>query len=154
MRLLDQNELAAYRALIQSGRLLEQLVDRQLRAEADLSQPQFQILARLYTAPTGIRMTELATGAVTSRSGMTYRVGQLEKRGLMTRRADPADERSVIAELTAEGRDFMDRLFPLHVALVRDSFIGILDRSEVESLATILARVAARLRDQSGDEGE
>ncbi|WP_326599802.1 hypothetical protein [Streptomyces sp. NBC_01803] len=39
-------------------------------------------------------MTELAESLITSRSGLTYRIGQVEKRGLVTRDACATDVRA------------------------------------------------------------
>jgi hypothetical protein len=47
-------------------------------------------------------------------------VQQLEKAGLVARRAAPGDHRSTIVELTPSGREVLQRVLPGHVALVRD----------------------------------
>jgi DNA-binding MarR family transcriptional regulator len=144
---LDQQELAAYGALIESGDLLQQLVDRQLRRDADISRAQFEILARLTTTPEGVRMSELADRSVLSKSGMTYRVAQLEKRGLLERIGDPADERGVIARATAAGMTLIGKVVPGHIEIVRDAFLRVLTRDDLDILTPILQRVAQRLRD-------
>src|SRR6185437_6528350 len=96
--------------------LLQYAVDEHLRAEADLSYVQFQILARLVDAPGGrLRMTDLADGVVYSRSGLTYQAGLLDKHDLITRSPSPDDERSVIVSVTAAGRDLIAHVLPGHV---------------------------------------
>ena len=144
---LDQQELDAYRALIESGDLLQQLVDRQLRRDADISRAQFEILARMTASPDGVRMSELADRSVLSKSGMTYRVAQLEKIGLLERIGDPADERGVVARLTPAGRVLLDKVLPGHIAIVREAFLRVLTRDDLDILTPILQRVAQRLRD-------
>src|SRR3954463_15287957 len=50
----------------------------------------------------------LATGSV------TYVIDQLEKQGLVVRRACPTDRRVTFADLTDEGRERIDSIFPGH----------------------------------------
>lgn len=154
---LDQKELDAYRALIESGDLLQQLVDRQLRRAVGISRAQFEILARVTARPEGVRMSELAESSVLSKSGMTYRVAQLEKMGMLERIGDPADERGVIARATPAGAALISKALPGHVDLVREAFLRVLSADDIDTLTPILQRVARRLRDpevrgQQGDE--
>src|SRR3954452_18788997 len=93
---LDRVQLGAYFSLIEVVGLLRHAVEQQLREAGDLSYVQFQLLARLGASPTGShRMTVLADGVSSSRSGLTYQAGLLERRGLVTRATAPDDERGV-----------------------------------------------------------
>jgi len=148
---LGRQELAAYRALIESGNLLQLHVNRQLRRDHGITQAQFEILARVVFSPDGVGMTELAEQSVVSKSGMTYRVAQLEKAGLLQRTTDSRDERSVIARPTSAGRALIAAALPAHVALVRELFFSVLGPEDVEALVGILQRVAGRLRQASTD---
>lgn len=150
---LSQVELTAYMALLEAGSLLQQRVDRQLKVLGGITQPQFEILANVAAVPLGLRMSDLAARAVRSASGMTYRVAQLEKRGLITRVGDDTDERSVLVRATAEGEALMAKLLPKHLALVRESFLSVLAPSDLVTLGSILASVASHLRktDTSND---
>jgi DNA-binding MarR family transcriptional regulator len=144
---LDPVELGAYFALIEVSSLLRHTVEQQLQEAGDLSYVQFQLLARLGDAPGGsLRMTELADGVVYSRSGLTYQAGLLEKAGLVTRAPSPDDERGVTVTLSAAGRDVLARVFPGHIAVVRQLLIDPLDRDGVEALAGLLGTVRDHLR--------
>jgi DNA-binding MarR family transcriptional regulator len=80
---LDERESAAWQSFLQASNRVGQHLDQQLREGGGLSHPQYEILVRLGDAPGGeIRMTELARSLVTSKSGLTYQIGRLEKRGL------------------------------------------------------------------------
>src|SRR5437763_16857617 len=108
---LDPVQLGAYFDLIEVTSLLRHAVEQQLRDAADLSYVQFQLLARLGDSPTGShRMTDLADGVVYSRSGLTYQVGQLEKRGLVTRASSPDDERVVTVTISDAGRALLTKV--------------------------------------------
>src|SRR4051812_20943026 len=72
-------------------------------AEFDLTHPEWRVLGTLRNSgprKAGVlaRYLELSTGAMTSR------LDGLEEQGLVRRVADPDDRRSVIVELTDEGR--------------------------------------------------
>ena len=147
---LDERETAAWHGFLEASNRVGQHLEQQLKEGSGLSHPQYEILVRLGDAPDGeIRMTELARSLITSKSGLTYQVGQLEKRGLVRRRSCPTDVRGVFAVLTEEGGRVLREAAPGHVAAVREVLIDVLDERELELLAEGLGRVARRL---SGEE--
>lgn len=84
-----------------------QLVNERLEqgmAEVGLSWAKFSVLEALASAGTPIPFTVLAHRLHCVRSNITQLVDRLETEGLVRRTDDPADRRSVLAELTAEGR--------------------------------------------------
>jgi DNA-binding MarR family transcriptional regulator len=144
---LDERELRAWRDLLVVGGMVDRLVEQQLKDEAGLSHAQYEVLARLSEAPDGeLRMTELAGVAVTSKSGLTYQVGQLEKAGLVRRRSCESDVRGVVAGLTDAGWAKLRETAPGHAARVRELFVDGLDRDRFTRLADGLAALAAHLR--------
>jgi DNA-binding MarR family transcriptional regulator len=77
-----------------------------------LSEGRFQILVRLKHQPDGrFTMGELAEMLDVSPRTVTGLVDNLERDGLVKRVDDPADRRSVYAELTDQGRDRIDTLW-------------------------------------------
>jgi DNA-binding MarR family transcriptional regulator len=147
-RWLDEREMAAWQGFLEASNLVGRRLEHQLKEEAGLSHPQFEVLVRLADAPDGeIRMTELATLLITSKSGLTYQVGQLEKRGLVRRRACSEDVRGVFAAITKEGWRVLRQAAPGHVATVREVLIDVLGPEELDVLAEGLGRVARRLRE-------
>src|SRR5436190_21850000 len=103
-RWLNEQEMAAWQGFLEASNRVARYLEQQLKDDAGLSHPQYEILVRLSGAPGGeIRMTELADLLITSKSGLTYQVGQLEKRGLVRRRSCPTDVRGVFAAITVEG---------------------------------------------------
>ena len=144
---LNTEELGAYFALMEVSSLLSYAVDEHLRSEGDLSYVQFQILARLADTPEGrLRMTDLADGVVYSRSGLTYQVGLLVKRGLLVRSPSPDDERSVMVAVTDAGRDLVARVLPGHVDDVRRLLFDPLVEGDLAALGTVLGRVREHMR--------
>jgi DNA-binding MarR family transcriptional regulator len=148
-RWLDTQEMAAWLAFLESSHRVMRSVERQLRDEAGLSHTQYEILAKLSAAGAeGLRMTELAESLITSKSGLTYQIGQLEKRGLVTRGACATDVRGVTAHLTEEGRAALVEAAPGHVERVREALIDVLSREQLGALAEALTAVGDRLRGQ------
>jgi DNA-binding MarR family transcriptional regulator len=146
-RWLDQDEMAAWRGFVVASNLLNRRLERQLKDDSGLSHQQYEILVHLSAAPgDSLRMTELADKLVTSKSGLTYQVTQLERMGLVARRSCPSDVRGVIAELTDQGREMIRQAAPGHVALVRELLIDVLTREQLAVLAEGLGAVSARLR--------
>lgn len=140
-------EFGVYFALLEASALVQHGVERQLRADGDLSFTQFQILAILgepRSAPS--TMTDLADRLVHSRSGLTYQVDRLEKAGLVARAPSPDDERSIIVTLTEPGSALLQRVLPGHVEVVRDLLVDALDPHEREELTRLLALVGRRMR--------
>jgi DNA-binding MarR family transcriptional regulator len=89
-------------------------------------------------------MTELAGTLLTSKSGLTYQVTQLEKAGLVERRSCPSDVRGVLAVLTEAGRRLLEQAAPGHVTLVRELLIDVLTPDQLATLADALGEVTRR----------
>ena len=90
----------------------------------------------------GARMSEVAQGLRVDPSTATRTVARLEALGLVERRADPADGRSVMAVATPEGVSLLDRLHER----ARDALGQLYDRfdeRELRQLADLIERLVA-----------
>ncbi len=147
---LDEDEMRAWHSFLAAGALIDRLLDAQLKDAVGLSHPQYEILVRLADAPDGeVRMTELAGTLLTSKSGLTYQVTQLEKAGLVARRSCPSDVRGVLAVLLEAGRRRLEQAAPGHVALVRELLIDVLTPEQLANLADALGEVSRRAATRS-----
>ncbi|MGW0589634.1 MarR family winged helix-turn-helix transcriptional regulator [Streptosporangium sp. NPDC002607] len=145
-RWLSESEMAMWVAYLSATHLLERRVEDQLKADSGLTHTQYEILVTLSERPDEqMRMTELARRLITSKSGLTYQIGQLERRGLVTRATCPSDERGVLAVLTEEGRCCLERTAPGHVAVVRAFLIDRLSPEEIETMRRIMTKAAAAM---------
>ncbi|WP_017972735.1 MarR family winged helix-turn-helix transcriptional regulator [Actinopolyspora halophila] len=134
-RWLDSGEMAAWNAFLEASHRVGRRVEHQLREQEGLSHPQYEILVWLAEAPDReVRMTELATQLVTSKSGVTYQIGKLEKAGLVRRRSCPGDDRGVFAVLTDRGLEKLRSAAPGHLEAVRSSLIDLLTPEQREAL--------------------
>lgn len=151
-RWLDEDEMRAWRAFVTTSvRLFEQL-DRDLKADHDLTHDDYGILVSLSEAPGHrLRMTELASRVLESKSRLSHHVGRLQADGLVCRESCPNDLRGLFAVLTPAGQEVLERAAPDHVRSVRAHFIDQLDRTQLRSLADALEQVAEHL--EPGDGG-
>lgn len=144
---LGPEQLAVYFALMEVSSLLQYAVEKQLRADGDLSWVQFQILAGLNDLPGGRqRMTDIADRVVYSRSGLTYQAAQLEKAGLILRTPDADDERSTNVAITAAGRARVRKVLPGHVSVVRETLLRHVSQRDSTALTTVLGKIRDRIR--------
>ncbi|MEV5573692.1 MarR family transcriptional regulator [Spirillospora sp. NPDC052269] len=140
-------ELRAWTGFLAASHLLDQEIERQLKADGELSHADFEILVTLREADERrLRMTDLARRAMISKSRLTYQVTQLEQRGLVRRTPCPTDRRAIWAGLTAEGEERLAQVRPGHRGVVRRRLIDLLSEEELDVLGTALARVADNLR--------
>jgi len=88
--------------LLHAAAALEDKVGTAL-AKVGLSMPKFAVLNELVTAKQALSLSDLATRLSCVKSNMTQLIDRLETDGLVKRVDDPADRRSVRAEITADG---------------------------------------------------
>ncbi|WIX75751.1 MarR family winged helix-turn-helix transcriptional regulator [Amycolatopsis carbonis] len=145
-RWLTDRQLKTWQAFLAVSAQLNRRVEQQLRDDAGLSHPQYEVLARLAAAGGALRMTELAGAALTSKSGLSYQVGQLEKTGLVGRRSCESDDRGVIAFLTDLGWSQLREAAAGHAALVGELLVDALTTEQFGAFSTVLDTLESRLR--------
>ncbi len=145
-RWLSADEMRAWRGYLGLVRLLDDRLNRDLQAESGLTSADYEILVRLSEAPQRrLRMTELAQGAMISKSRLSHQVSRLEERGWVTREGCPTDRRGAFAVLTDAGFDVLVAAAPGHVASVRQHLIDVLTPEQVTVLGELSETVIARL---------
>src|SRR5664279_1915473 len=147
-RWLSTDEQRAWRAYLESTKVLFDALDRQLQREADMPHTYYEILVRLSEAEgRSLRMSQLADATRSSRSRLSHAVARLEERGWVIRRDCPTDRRGQLAELTDEGFVVLVRAAPGHVEAVRRYVIDRLDPDQITELAEIGETIVAGARD-------
>ncbi len=145
-RWLDQDEQRAWRAFLEASQLLFERLDRQLQREAGLSHADYEILARLSEADgQRLRMSELASSTLFSRSRLSHAVARLERDGMVRRQSCPSDGRGTFAVLTPKGLDALTSAAPAHVEEVRRQVFDHLSAAQIDELHRISNAIRERL---------
>ena len=144
-RWLDGEEQQAWRRYIRGVRLLDEALRRGLE-EHDLSHPEYEILVRLSEAPDrSLRMSDLASDVVNSRSRLTHTVNRLERAGWVRREPCSQDGRGVQCRLSDAGFTRLAEAAHTHVSAVRTHLLDPLTREEFLALGASLAKVGNSL---------
>jgi len=145
-RWLSAQEMRAWRGYLGLVRLLDDRLNRDLQGESGLTLADYEILVRLSEAPRRrLRMTELAQGAMISKSRLSHQMTRLEDRGLARREVCPTDRRGAFAVLSDAGFDVLAAAAPGHVASVRRHLFDRLTSEQVEALGKLSDAVIAGL---------
>lgn len=149
---LDDDESAAWFALVSLVVRLPAALDAQLRRDAGVNHFEYQVMAILSMHPgRSLRMSRLADLTDGSLSRLSHTVRRLEDRGWVRRSADPDDRRAVTATLTADGTRTLEAAAPGHVAEVRARVFDPLTPTQVAQLRTIATRIVESI-DPDGSE--
>jgi len=117
-------------------------LDNQLQRDAGISHFEYTAMAALSEAPQRtLRMSQLATMAESGLPRLSQVVGRLEKRGWVTRAADPSDGRSTLATLTEQGWDKVVQTAPGHVEEVRRLVFDPLTKVQTRQLREMSKRI-------------
>jgi DNA-binding MarR family transcriptional regulator len=139
---LTDSEMRAWQGLLHAHHDVIQRLDRELRAEHDLPLASYDVLLRLARAPgQTLRMGDLAERVLLSPSGLTRLVDRLMAKGLVQRRADPADARVTLARLTREGSRQLRRAARTHLRGIREHFTGRLSDAQLQALVSGLETI-------------
>ena len=117
-----------------------------------LDSGEFDVIATLRRSgpPYCLRPTELYRWLMISSGGLTARLAKLEKAGLVTRRPDPDDNRSTLAQLTPQGADLVERAFREDMAF-EGTILDTLTADEQSTLEHLLRKLAlAALKQEAG----
>jgi DNA-binding MarR family transcriptional regulator len=146
VRWLTSDQQKAWRAYIMGTELLLHQLDRELRAEHDISFSEYEILVRLSEAEGNrMRMAILADAMSHSRSRVTHTIARMQKAGLVERVASEADGRGVEAVMTDEGRRVLEEAAPTHVRGVREHLVDLASKADFAALGRIFDEVSERL---------
>jgi DNA-binding MarR family transcriptional regulator len=153
-RWLTPAEQRAWRAHLAAHKLLAHRLDRELQ-EFGLSLNDYEILVNLSESPGHrMRMSDLATATIQSRSRLSHQISRMEAKRLVARETCPDDRRGTFAVLTETGWETMRRVAPHHVTGVRRHFMDRLSPDLVKAIEEAYAPVVEHLQGERSDEGD
>ncbi|MCW2991380.1 MAG: transcriptional regulator, MarR family [Solirubrobacterales bacterium] len=139
---LSATEERAWRALVRAHACLVKRLDAQLEAQHNLPLTSYEVLVRLAKADSGkLRMHDIASSVLLSRSGLTRLVDRLERDGLVSRCSCENDARGAYAVITEDGRAKVAAARAAHLDGVRTLFVAHYSEAELELLGPLLERL-------------
>jgi DNA-binding MarR family transcriptional regulator len=143
VRSTDDTEHTVWRNFLQAHARVTARLDTDLVNECDMTLAEFEVLDHLAEAADHrLRMNELADRARLSPSGLTRRFDALVRRGWAARDRCDQDRRGVLARLTPEGLEQVERARPVHDRGERVYFGDVLGQDEMTALGDAVARLA------------
>src|SRR5256884_2376097 len=137
----SRSGLEAWDSFLRAHATLMRRLEVDLAQATGLALADFDVLAQLARAGGQLRMTELASRALISRSGMTRRVARLVNEGLVRRADADADGRGVVVALTDEGLSRLEETAPAHARGISKLFVEQLSDHELAVLERALGKV-------------
>ena len=140
--MLTERELGAWRGLLETHSRIVARLDSELEREHGLSLSSYEVLMYLADAEDErMRMCDLASSILLSRSGLTRLVDRLAREGLIERVACHDDARGQFAKLTPSGREKLAAARVTHLAGVRALFLNRFTPEELDLLGNAWDRV-------------
>lgn len=131
---MPEDSLHAWQRLQTVSETLRREVGRTLKADADLSDAEFTVLAHLAHLGGTSRPTECAESIGWDSSRLAHQLGRLERRGLIDRAPDAGgDRRSSMISLTAEGRRRHRRAVGPHLRAAKRWFADALTEQQLRA---------------------
>jgi DNA-binding MarR family transcriptional regulator len=143
----------AYATLCRTGEALLGELDRHIRAIFGMPQAAATALAVIDGAGEPLTPSQVSDRVLVASATMTATLDLLEHRGWIRRIPNPADRRSVLIEITTEGRDTADQMLP-GIRAVEKSILSALTSGERDHLLDLLAKILARAAGVAADPSE
>jgi DNA-binding MarR family transcriptional regulator len=145
-RWLTDNQQAVWRSYIAMVRQLNEALERQLHEDSEMAMSDYVLLMRLSEAPHHqLRMSELATDSVYSRSRLSHAITRLESWGWVRRMGCDDDRRGTFAQLTDEGLAVLTAAAPGHATAVHDLMFEPLGDNGAAEFGDLVGRILDRL---------
>jgi len=136
----DPSATEVYATLIRTGQALYDELDRGMQASFGMPESVLQALAVIDGAERPLTPSEIAGRVFRSSATMTNLLDALERERLARRVPNPDDRRSVLVEITDEGKALANRFLP-GVRTVERAVIADLTAKERSTLVDLLAKV-------------
>jgi DNA-binding MarR family transcriptional regulator len=142
LRGLAPDKRAAWLGFLRAHAAVVKGLDADLIANYGVPLSAFQVLFSVAESEEGyLRMSDVAGQARLSPSRASRVVSELERRGLLERRACEGDTRVVYAAITDAGRALASKLERLHFEGIERRFFSALTGEQVAQLAALWPRV-------------
>jgi DNA-binding MarR family transcriptional regulator len=117
---------------------------------ASVTSAELEVMLKLWTAEQPTIARQLARQVGRSPAALSKALAKLERRGYITRQANPADRRAALVRLTDEGEKIVDTLFPRQLAIEAKLLRGMAPEQRaqiIEGLTQLVEVLETGLRD-------
>jgi DNA-binding MarR family transcriptional regulator len=111
------------------------------------------LIALLRSPKQRLSPSQLSDTLLASSATMTSRLDRLQSEGLITRRHDRVDRRSIVVQLTPKGRELADRILK-DVLARRNKQVEALTEEEKTTLSSLLRKLLMSLESQAAAENK
>ena len=145
-RLPTRQELATWRAFIETTGQLRSVLSARLQAECGLSPGDYAVLLALQEADDHrLRSSVLAASIGWERSRLSHHLGRMQRRGLIGRQECSTDSRGAEIVLTDHGADAFRRASVPHLRAIRELFVDALSPEQLAAAGTVGAALREHL---------
>jgi DNA-binding MarR family transcriptional regulator len=143
----------AYASLVRTGEALLDELDRRIRLTFGVPQAAATALAVVDGAAAPLTPSQVSDRVLVPSATMTAVLDLLEHRGWIRRTPNPGDRRSVLIEITPDGRATADQLLP-GIRTLERSVLSVLSPDERTCLLTLLGKILTRTTEVSAEHPE
>jgi DNA-binding MarR family transcriptional regulator len=143
----------AYASLCRTGEALLSELDRRIVLTFDMHQAAATALAVIDGAGGPLTPSQVSDRVLIPSATMTATLDLLEHRGWIRRIPNPGDRRSVLIEITPDGRAVADELLP-GIRTIERSILSALTPDERACLLDMLAKILARTAEAAAEQPE
>jgi DNA-binding MarR family transcriptional regulator len=141
-----REELVAWRVFLECALAVIDILDAELRAEQDMPLRWYDVLVQLEATAGGLRMSDLASRIVASKSGLTGVVDRMEEARLVRRERPPEDKRVVEVFITTEGTEALRAARVVHRRGIQEHFVRHVEQADLAALANSFHKVRDHVR--------
>ena len=148
-RRLTAEQLATWRAFIETSERLRAILGARLQSETGLSPGDYTVLLALSEADTHrMRSSELAEHIGWERSRLSHHLARMERRYLISRDPCAEDSRGAQITTTAKGIDSFRRASIPHLRAVDEMFIQALTPAQLAGLRVAITAIHDHLAER------
>jgi DNA-binding MarR family transcriptional regulator len=137
---------AIWRVFFECAYALIDILDAELRAERDMTLRWYDVLVVLEETEHAVRMNELASRILASKSGLTRVIDRMEEAGLVERQRPSEDRRAIEIVMTKAGVEALQAARVVHRRGIYEHFAKHLDDDDFDALLDALEPVHNHVR--------
>lgn len=150
---VDDSDLgvATWAVLLRTHAAVVRRIEREVEEQTGLPLSWYDVLLELHASAAGrLRMQELASRVVLSRTRVSRLVDDVARAGLVAKEPDPDDGRATLAVITPSGRSELRRVAPVYVGCFERHFADHVTPRELRAVHDALSRVLDASQEDAG----